>query len=61
MKQPFFYSKTRTTAANQFKSLSSSEALISVQLEVGDALYLEHSSDNEYVGERASGRKTKTL
>ena len=61
IKQHFFNFKTRTTAASQDKSLSSSEALISVELEVDDALYLEHSSDNEYVGGRTSGRKTKTV
>ena len=41
--------------------MSSSEALISVKLEVDDALYLEHSSDNECVRGRTSGRKSKTV
>ena len=62
LKQHFFYFKrTRITAGNQDKYLSSSEALISVELEVDDALYLEHSRDNEHVGGRTSGRKTKTV
>ena len=62
LKQLFFYFKrTRITAGNQDKYLSSSEALISVELEVDDALYLEHSRDNEHVGGRTSGRKTKTV
>ena len=33
---------------------------MSVELEVDDALYIEDSSDNEYVGGGTSGRKTKT-
>ena len=62
LKQHFFYFKrTRSTAGNQDKYLRSSEALISVELEVDDVLYLEHSSNNEYVGGRTSGRKTKTV
>ena len=62
LKQHFFYFKrTRSTARNQDKHLISSEALISVELAVDDALYLEHSSNNEYVGGRTSGRKNKTV
>ena len=61
LKQLFFYFKrTRSTAGNQDKYLSSSEALMSVELEVDDALYIEDSSDNEYVEGGTSGRKTKT-
>ena len=52
---------TRSTEGNQGKYPSSSEALISVELEVDDALYLEHSNDSEYLGGRTSGRKTKTV
>ena len=51
----FYFKRVKSTAGNQDKYLSSSEALISVELEVDDALYLEHSSDNEYVGGRTSG------
>ena len=57
----FYFKSTRSTSGNQDKYLSSSEALMSVELEVDDALYLEHSSDNEYVGGGTSGRKTKTV
>ena len=56
----FYFKRTRSTAGNQDKYLSSSEALMSVELEVDDALYIEDSSDNEYVGGGTSGRKTKT-
>ena len=41
--------------------MSFSEALISVELEVDNSLYLEHSSDNVYVKGRTSGRKSKTV
>ena len=39
----------------------SSEALISVELEVDDALYLEHSSDNEYMRGKTSEIKSKIV
>ena len=39
----------------------SSEALISVDLEVDEALYLEHSSGNEYTHGKISDRKSKTV
>ena len=38
-----------------------SEALISLDLEVDDALYLEHSSGNEYTHRKISDRKSKTV
>ena len=39
----------------------SSEALISVELEVDDALYLEHSNDNKYMHDKTNDRKSKTV
>ena len=39
----------------------SSEAPISVDLEVDDALYLEHSSDNEYMHGKTSEIKFKIV
>ena len=38
----------------------SSEALISVELEVDDALHLEHSNDSEYTRGKINDRKSKT-
>ena len=37
------------------------EALISVELEVDDALYLEHSSDNEHMHGKTGGIKSKIV
>ena len=39
----------------------SSEALISVELKVDDAMYLEHSSDNEYMRGKTSEIKSKIV
>ena len=39
----------------------SSEALIAVDLEVNDAIYLENSSDNEYMPGKTRDRKSKTV
>ena len=39
----------------------SSEALISVELEVDDALHLEHSNDSEYTRGKINDRKSKTV
>ena len=37
----------------------SSEALVSVELKVDDAVYLEHSSGNEYMRGKTSHQKSK--
>ena len=39
----------------------SSETLVSVELEVDDAIYLEHSSDNEYMRGKTSHQKSKIV
>ena len=39
----------------------SSEALISLEFEVNDALYREYSSDNEYMHGKTSDRKSKIV
>ena len=61
LKQHFFILKEQEALQQTKTYLSSSEALISVELEVDDAWYLEHSIDNEYVRGRTSCRKSKNL
>ena len=61
LKQHFFILKEQEALQQTKTYLSSSEALISVELEVDDALYLEHSSGNEHMRRRTSGRKAKTV
>ena len=56
-----YFKRTRSTAGNQDKQPSSSKTLISVELEIGDPLYLKQSRDNEYLQGRTSARKSETV
>ena len=56
-----YFKRTRSTAENQDKWSSSSEALMTMELEVDNSLYLEYSSENEYVWGRKSDIKSKTV